>query len=137
MTQTLTFYCQTLTPMLLHGADGQTPELRPPSIKGALRFWWRALHGHLSLDILKKREAMIFGSTDQKLGKSSFSIQIISPSPLPAQDMSLTYPLPHWVGNPNRNPFQVACIDTGVEFCLKIRMRQTVKLNSYSFNIDD
>jgi len=34
--------------MFLAGADGVTPELRAPSIKGAMRFWWRACNGHLS-----------------------------------------------------------------------------------------
>ncbi len=50
--------------MFLSGADGSTPELRPPSIKGALRFWWRAMNGHLSLEELKKRESEIFGGTE-------------------------------------------------------------------------
>ncbi len=34
-----------VTPMFIGGAD-QTPSdgIRPPSVKGALRFWWRALN---------------------------------------------------------------------------------------------
>jgi hypothetical protein len=34
-----------VTPMFIGGAD-QTPAdgIRPPSVKGALRFWWRALN---------------------------------------------------------------------------------------------
>jgi CRISPR-associated protein Cmr1 len=62
--QTITFTCETITPMFLSGADGSTPELRPPSIKGALRFWWRAMNGHLRLEDLKKQEALIFGGTE-------------------------------------------------------------------------
>jgi CRISPR-associated protein Cmr1 len=50
--------------MFLSGADRQTAELRPPSIKGALRFWWRAMNGHLSLEELKKQESEIFGGTE-------------------------------------------------------------------------
>ena len=60
----VTFTCETITPMFLTGADGKTPELRAPSIKGVLRFWWRALNGHLSLEELKRRETEIFGGTD-------------------------------------------------------------------------
>ncbi|HHM20795.1 MAG TPA: type III-B CRISPR module RAMP protein Cmr1, partial [Bacteroidetes bacterium] len=60
----ITFTCETITPMFIAGADGKTPELRAPGIKGALRFWWRAVNGHLSLKELKKREAEIFGGTD-------------------------------------------------------------------------
>jgi CRISPR-associated protein Cmr1 len=47
--------------MFLAGADGQTPELRAPSIKGAMRFWWRAMNGHLEVNDLKQKESKIFG----------------------------------------------------------------------------
>jgi len=72
--QTITFKCQTITPMLMHGADGSSAELRPASIKGVLRFWWRAIHGNLSLDELHKQEGEIFGSTE---GRSSFTLQVV------------------------------------------------------------
>ncbi len=76
--QSITFECEVITPMFLAGADGTTPELRPPSIKGALRFWWRALNGHLPIDDVKGKdgkvekkglrtiEGEIFGDTSQK-----------------------------------------------------------------------
>ena len=64
--QTITFECEVITPMFLAGADGIVSELRAPSIKGALRFWWRAMNGHLSLDNMKKEEGEIFGSTSQR-----------------------------------------------------------------------
>lgn len=73
MKHTITFTCETITPMFLSGADGQTPELRPPSIKGALRFWWRAMNGHLSLEELKKKEDEIFGGTE---GRSKVIIRV-------------------------------------------------------------
>jgi CRISPR-associated protein Cmr1 len=71
--QSITFECEVITPMFLAGADGSTPELRPPSIKGALRFWWRALNGHLPLHELKEKEDEIFGGTD---GRSRFSLRV-------------------------------------------------------------
>jgi CRISPR-associated protein Cmr1 len=61
MMETLTFTCNIITPMFLAGADGKTPELRAASIKGALRFWWRAANGHLELDEMRKKEQEIFG----------------------------------------------------------------------------
>ena len=64
--QSITFECEVITPMFLAGADGVTPELRPPSIKGALRFWWRALNGHLELSELKRIEGKIFGDTSRR-----------------------------------------------------------------------
>ncbi len=33
-----------VTPMFIGDADQKATSLRPPSIKGALRFWWRALN---------------------------------------------------------------------------------------------
>lgn len=64
--QTITFTCEVITPMFLAGADGTTPELRPASIKGALRFWWRAMNGHLPTDEMRKLEGEKFGSTKQR-----------------------------------------------------------------------
>ncbi len=72
--KSITFHCETITPMFLAGADGRTPELRPPSIKGALRFWWRALNGHLTLAEMKKKESEIFGGGGTKATQSTFSI---------------------------------------------------------------
>lgn len=38
MSKKIIFECEVVTPMFLAGADGKTPELRAPSIKGAIRF---------------------------------------------------------------------------------------------------
>jgi CRISPR-associated protein Cmr1 len=51
------FNCEIITPMFLAGADTGQPELRPPSIKGAMRFWWRAVQRFTSPDDLKRRDA--------------------------------------------------------------------------------
>lgn len=63
-----------VTPMFLGDADQKASSIRPPSLKGALRFWWRALNwsGFLkqadqneaaALQALHKEEARLFGST--------------------------------------------------------------------------
>ncbi|HMW06627.1 MAG TPA: type III-B CRISPR module RAMP protein Cmr1 [Leptospiraceae bacterium] len=57
----ITFECEVITPMFLGGVDGKSAELRAPSIKGALRFWWRAMNGDLPLSELHQKEAEIFG----------------------------------------------------------------------------
>lgn len=72
--QLIKFECESITPMFMYGADGSTPELRPASIKGVLRFWWRAIHGNLSLKELHEKEGEIFGSTKRK---SSFTIRVV------------------------------------------------------------
>lgn len=67
------FDIEIVTPMFLGGANTTDAELRVPSIKGMLRFWWRATCGIESLEKMKKKEAEIFGSTDQK---ASFSMRL-------------------------------------------------------------
>jgi CRISPR-associated RAMP protein, Cmr1 family len=74
------FEVEIVTPLFLGGADSQKAELRVPPIKGALRFWWRALYGSDDLEDLKKREADIFGSTEHK---SKVTIRIESNDIMP------------------------------------------------------
>jgi len=70
----ISFKCEIITPMFMAGADGKTPELRPPSIKGMMRFWWRAINGHLSLKELREKEGEFFGTSDEGVGRSKFSL---------------------------------------------------------------
>jgi CRISPR-associated protein Cmr1 len=65
----VTLRLETITPLFLGGADPRgTPELRAASVRGALRFWLRALLGGVigdsNLDALRQAEAAVFGSTD-------------------------------------------------------------------------
>ena len=49
--QTVDFPFRILTPTFCGGADNQAPaELRPPSIRGQVRFWHRVLFGDASRD---------------------------------------------------------------------------------------
>lgn len=54
-----------VTPLFMGGANPQSAELRVPSIKGVLRFWWRALALERlgSVQNVREEEARIFGST--------------------------------------------------------------------------
>lgn len=78
----ITFTCETITPMFLSGADGTTPELRAPSIKGAMRFWWRAMNGHLAnaqnggISNLLKEDERLFGGVNGGGKKSSVMVRI-------------------------------------------------------------
>src|SRR5690554_3545147 len=68
------------TPMFLAGAEQEkTPELRPPSFKGLLRFWFRAvaLPKLESWKEVQKLEKELFGSTDQQ---SSFLLDLVENS---------------------------------------------------------
>lgn len=63
---TITFHCTLIQPLFLAGAEKQIPEIRPPSIKGALRWWWRAMNTNLTLPELKAAESALFGSTSNR-----------------------------------------------------------------------
>jgi CRISPR-associated protein Cmr1 len=56
---------EAVTPLWIGGADSQA-ELRPPSVRGCLRFWFRALAGGLlgeSLADVRAAESAVYGST--------------------------------------------------------------------------
>lgn len=72
----IVFDCEIITPMFLYGACGKTPELRAPSIKGAMRFWWRAVRAENDLTKMKNLEDSIFGGSGEKEGRSKFSITV-------------------------------------------------------------
>lgn len=73
------------TPMFIGDANKHADSIRPPSIKGALRFWWRALnwHTHLcnakndinaALKSLHKEEAVLFGAAAEEGSESKTSL---------------------------------------------------------------
>lgn len=67
------------SPAFSSGADRNRAEVRLPSLKGALRFWWRALQAQRIQDVemLRAREEMLFGSA--AVGQSSVSMRLLSP----------------------------------------------------------
>lgn len=73
----LTVTLKTVTPLFLGGADGKTPELRAPSIKGAMRFWWRAIKGMDDIKKLHDEENKIFGGTGEGEGRSRVIVRVI------------------------------------------------------------
>lgn len=75
-----------VTPMFLGGADqGPGDGIRPPSVKGALRFWWRALNWGrfdsecssraLALNLLHDEEVRLFGGSAEQGGQGSFLLR--------------------------------------------------------------
>ena len=79
---------ETVTPLFLGGADPRgEPELRPPSFRGALRYWLRAALGGVigdqDLDALRVAEAAVFGSVSE--GSASVSpvgVRLVHRAPL-------------------------------------------------------
>jgi len=74
--QTLTATYRIVTPMFLGDARQQATDIRPPSFKGGLRFWWRAFNwgrfrqdkpdDAAALRALNKAEADLFGAAAEE-----------------------------------------------------------------------
>lgn len=61
---------EVVSPMFIGGAEPRAGDpaaegLRVPSLRGALRYWFRALLGAPSLDVLAPEEAALFGSAER------------------------------------------------------------------------
>ncbi|MDX1909420.1 MAG: type III-B CRISPR module RAMP protein Cmr1 [Bacteroidia bacterium] len=79
----ITFHCRTISPLFLSGPDTDLPELRPPSIKGALRFWTRAIclgwpwdNGTANHKMLLSRDEALFGGVTTGVQRSMVSVSI-------------------------------------------------------------
>jgi len=105
------YECEVITPMFLHGADGRTPELRPPSIKGLIRFWWRVSTPKFNDEkLFLSEEERIFGGSHKNKKKSPVSL-IIKKTPTKTSYVS---PLPH------KNNFKLKCFTTENNFSIKL-----------------
>lgn len=70
-----------VTPLFMSGSDRFRAELRVPSIKGVLRFWWRALAlGNLSsVSKVREEESRIFGSAGNDVGQAKVHLRLNLP----------------------------------------------------------
>ena len=81
--ETLELDIQVVTPMFGGGVEAGVPDpvtlIRPLSIRGHLRFWWRATRGaaFTTTKELKQRETEIFGNTEHP---SAITVRV-DPSP--------------------------------------------------------
>lgn len=79
----ITFHCKVISPLFLGGAYSEQAELRPPSIKGALRFWARAIAKHWIWENEKedhqrllKFDEELFGGVKMHQKKSLVSVEV-------------------------------------------------------------
>lgn len=88
--------CRTITPMLMHGGDknnNQKPasaQLRIPSIKGIIRYWYRALEVKDSETMYKQEVAWFGGSSDQAV-KSKLILSLDKPLVSTTQEKMLPH----------------------------------------------
>lgn len=75
---------RTLTPTFCRGKDAASAEIRPPSLKGQLRWWYRAwqpLAVNGPPDGLWA-EGMVMGGTHAQAGQCPFTLRVAVPEPL-------------------------------------------------------
>jgi len=95
---TVRFECEVVTPMFMAGADQEYAELRAPSIKGLIRWWFRAMMGGVlgdNVPDLHKLESKVFGNIDSR---SPISVRITNVNPNPPR-VSSQPRLPHKTEN--------------------------------------
>lgn len=137
-----------VTPMFLGDANQKATGLRSPSVKGALRFWWRALNWGrcrretgtttAALKSLYREEQHLFGTAavvedDRPLGQGVFLLRISPPS---RTATDVTWPTNNTgsgylgfglmeSGNPGNNNYQPhrEGIREGIEFNLELRFK--------------
>ena len=107
---------QTVTSMLLHGSDPSgPPELRTPSLRGVMRYWFRAVAGAVigdrNLPGLRSLEQAVFGQSEECA--SPISVRISPKNP----NITNAHILPH------KNQGRKQAISAGEAF--------TVKLSAY------
>lgn len=95
--KTETFHLELLTPCFCAGAEpDQQAEIRAPSIRGQLRWWFRTLGGFKSLTPMPARdqETMIFGSTAGDEGRAGKLIVRVAPQNAGSLTASVDHPTP-------------------------------------------
>ncbi len=128
--QKVVFALETVTPLFIGGGDPKNiayEGLRPPSLKGLLRWWFRALAGGNcgnNIALLKEKEEELFGSTSAKskvILKTVFNehymgrkVKSVSSSLNWCRNQSISYLF--WSVLRNRRPF----IETGSKFKVEL-----------------
>jgi CRISPR-associated protein Cmr1 len=137
-----------VTPMFIGGASQKPEGVRPPSVKGALRFWWRALNwakcleheGRVvpALKLLHRREADLFGSAarEKEGGQASILLEVNQHEQRPSEkswpakktgSAYLAFGLME-TGSTQKNNYQPhrEALPEGVEFTVTIGIRRPV-----------
>lgn len=113
------YTCKVITPMFLHGADNKIPEFRAPSIKGAMRFWWRAVNASVDNDKLIEREKILFGGINNTSLKSSFSIDVgIAGNENEIKKRGVYNPTPH-----KKCGYSLSCIPVNTRFTVQFSVK--------------
>jgi len=111
---------EAVTPMFLGGAD-QQPDLRPASIRGALRYWLRAALGGVIgdnyIDELRRLEAAVFGEIERG---SAVRVRLSQPTFTAANEFLL----------PHKSQGQAKAVPVEQDFTLTLYLRPLADLRA-------
>ncbi len=110
--QTQTYNLEILTPCFCRGAYQDTPEIRIPSIRGMVRWWFRALGG------TAEEEKKAFGGISN--GRAETSRMVFRLKAIDATHSKKIDTLPHKQGNPASPQ---AAFQQGAKFTLEVSSR--------------
>lgn len=119
-----------VTPAFMGGADPKKAELRTASLRGLLRFWWRATQLPMDPSKLLEKESALFGSTET--GQSKFLARVVEDkvTPLPVGKVvrnSIGY-LGYGIAEYDRNAKGVKttrdALDAGSQFTLRLLFKK-------------
>lgn len=121
--QKTTLRCKTITPVFMTGTNKERPELRAPSIKGVMRYIWRAVQVSDDIQNMRKKEGKLFGQAADNGSSSQIRLQVIIHSQEYRGKSSL---LPHrrepeYNGKNKNKTFPVCAVKENTEFDVIIR----------------
>jgi CRISPR-associated protein Cmr1 len=120
------FNLQTVTPVFSYGSNQNKVELRPSSLKGFLRYWYRAALATNDLKKLHESENNIFGSTEEA---SNFSIRIKDLNKINNESKNINSEL----FLPHKSKYRQSAIKKDLKFDVVL----TIKNSDYTKKIED
>lgn len=116
--QSKTFQLKTITPLGIHGASdsGQEAEFRITSLRGLLRYWWRAVHYEQDYKKLLRLESEKFGGTIDDAQKSPVSFVLEKPVTVRNYKKAV---LPH-----RGKSFPMACLPENEIIPIKMKVKR-------------
>ncbi|MDI3475085.1 MAG: CRISPR-associated protein Cmr1 [Thermococcaceae archaeon] len=128
-----TFELEAITPLFMRGADQNKAEFRSASVKGVMRWWFRALAGGYfgnDIDALRKAEELVFGSAGKGGARRSSVDVIVDSEEFASQD----YPLPMVWNKKLYTRIKASAIPPGTTFTVVLRSPnyQYLAIASYS-----
>ncbi|NJE10072.1 type III-B CRISPR module RAMP protein Cmr1 [Thermococcus sp. MAR1] len=127
-----TFELETLTPLFMRSADQRKAEFRSASVKGVMRWWFRALAGSYfgsDIDGLRRAECRVFGCAGKETRRSRVVVEVDI-----GDYESKNRPLPMVWNKRSRKRISSPAIPEGTKLTIKLKSHDenALELASYS-----